>query len=353
MAETTELKFEGRFSTDTAYREEEATLLQLYNQRARAMSRLEAAHATKNRCSKLAKPVQDTHLIYNRGPEFNRARRRANHLKSIENEDDAEWTKASTDLTTAKANLHHHIETYVKPSSLVLCRKIRTLPREIRDKIYTALLLTVFNTRRATWYTRTSCNEFGSPELQHRIWDDDDALPIHRFGCAASDSRTTAPYHLWDAAFVGGTVRREMIEAFYRVSRFYLVFRCSTYHKGMLHMLLHSVVWGKVRPVDFIGNVVFRLGWREHLACAKRFRKGTKFTAHLEMDRFFVYHAGETMENFRVHVSEMVGLARDVRADGYRVRIFMEGELLDLDKDVEEGALQRWMNAYKQRTDGL
>jgi hypothetical protein len=115
--------------------------------------------------------------------------------------------------------------------------------------------------------------------------------------------------------------------------------------------MLSQPAWGTdVRPVDFISNVVFKLGWREHLGCARKFRKNTMFTAHLEMDRFFVYNKKDTLENSRAHMNELLALARDVRGDGYRVRIFVDGELLDLDKEVEDSTLRTWMDAYKKRT---
>ena len=288
-----------------------------------------------------------------RYPHSERARLRAAYLESIYANCGTEWTAASAELTTAKASLDEHVEGYVKPSSLHLCHRILALPREVRDTIYSALLLTVFKTRRGEWYAG-ACNEFGNPELAHRSWDDDDALPIHRFGCASTSFRETAPWHLWDAAFVGPVVRRELVEAFYRVARFYLVFMCSTYHAGALEGMLREAVWdADVRPVDFIGNVVFRLGWREHLGCAKMFRRNTMFTAHLELDRFFVYNEPETLENFRLHMEELIALARIVRADGYRVRIFVEGEPLDLGVEIEDEGSERGQTPANPSWGGL
>ena len=304
------------------------------------------AHNTRKSRPKLAKAIEEVRAGSIRYPYSERAKDRLAELEQIYRNCEDEWQGAKTEFTLAKATLSHHIEDYVKPSSLTLCERILTrLPREVRDHVLEFVFILVWKERRQSW-PRGGCNEYANEELHERSWDVDDILPIHRLSCPGY--QRTAPSHLWDSDFVGPVVRKEMVEAFFRISRFYLVLMCN--HLPSIEDHLNDDLWNTgTRPFDYVSKVVFKHDWRGHLGHAKKFRRNTQFTALLEMDRFFVYNQAGTVANYAKHMDELVKLARDVRGAGYRVRVFVEKEEVDLDEEIEVVAVEGWVKMYQER----
>ena len=267
-----------------------------------------------------------------------------------------EWLMIDGELASARKKLGNHVECYAKPACMRLCKEmIERLPRELRDHIYDTVL--------------TSCHpwlghkikqiiECGPPiirgerQYQTRVVDDF-APPKHVYG-------HDPPEHLWQEEFVGPTVRRELVESFYRSSRFWIV-RSST--PSLVQGFLTIDKWNLgIQPWKLVSRIA--ICFRENEYLRERvdhirdritlFRPGVEVLVIIQMSHRSVnfgpmYGRAIPTEEYRRCLVSIIRALKELGSSGYRVRAFLGTVELDLKAQITTPVIVDIINEFKKR----
>ncbi|PVH94295.1 hypothetical protein DM02DRAFT_732595 [Periconia macrospinosa] len=338
------------FAATKSHKEEMDFLRRLCEMKADAAFTLRRARWTEEDQQRVAKIIEQITTGSQRKqrshdhPLPQRTQDRLETLTQLYTQRQTELRDATHAWLAAANKLEQHLTHVVKPSSLALCEAMfARLPRELRDQIYTLVIV-------LSWKEHKSTDE--SFKRQYANWPEEVALDLPLHMVNLPPYYRTAPSHLWDEEFVGPRVRSEMVEVFYRTAQFRIGVAYEQTTPEIDNLLVDDVWDTGIKPFDFISKIVVGSSWRHHLKHqVTKFNKNTQVAVVLEMSRYVNTFRGPSPDKMNAYLNELQRMGREAYFSGYRVRIFMDKYRIDLDEDIDVSLVEKWILTAKQRTE--